>query len=172
MEVDEEYEVDDESCDSYDTYDTSESDFEFSDNELTNDFDDLEISEEDPDTYIDELNSMDAITVTNGGFTSISVRERSPISVFRAFFTEKILHLITEAINIYGNGKKRKNKQKIINSWKDVSKTEIQSFLGLIILMGVNDLPYMRLYWGKDIVFHNTFISSIMSRDRFLQIFL
>jgi hypothetical protein len=36
--------------------------------------------------------------------------------------------------------------------------------------MGVNNLPNMKLYWSKDMVFHNTFISSIMSRDRFLQI--
>ncbi len=92
MEVDGEYEVDDESCDPYDTDDTNESDFEFSDDELANDFDDLEISDEDPDTYVDELNSMDEITVTDGGFTSISARERIPISVFRACFTEEILH--------------------------------------------------------------------------------
>jgi hypothetical protein len=37
--------------------------------------------------------------------------------------------------------------------------------------MGINDLPNMKLYWNKDMVFHNAFISSIMSRDRFLQIF-
>ena len=37
--------------------------------------------------------------------------------------------------------------------------------------MGINNLPNMKLYWSKDMVFHNTFISSIMSGDRFLQIF-
>lgn len=37
--------------------------------------------------------------------------------------------------------------------------------------MGINKLPNIELYWIKDVVFHNTFISSIMTRDRFIQIF-
>ena len=52
-----------------------------------------------------------------------------------------------------------------------MSKKAIQSFLGLVILMGINDLPNIKLYWSKNMVFHNTFISSIMPRDRFLEIF-
>ena len=67
-------------------------------------------------------------------------------------------------------GKKRSNNQKKSN-WKDVSKKEIESFLGLVILMGINNLPDMKLYWSSDMVFQNTFISSIMSRNRFLQFF-
>ena len=35
----------------------------------------------------------------------------------------------------------------------------------------INNLPNMKLYWSSDMVFQNTFISSIMSRNRFLQIF-
>ena len=57
------------------------------------------------------------------------------------------------------------------SNWKDVSKKEIEWFLGLVILMGINNLPNMKLYWSNDMVFQNTFISSIMSRNRFLQFF-
>ena len=53
-----------------------------------------------------------------------------------------------------------------------MSKKEIESFLGSVILMGINNLPNMKLYWSNDIVFQNTFISSIVSRNRFLQIFI
>lgn len=67
--------------------------------------------------------------------------------------------------------KKESNNQRKNSKWKDVGKTEVESFLGLIILMGINDLPNMKLYWSKDMLFHNAFISSIMSRDRFLEIF-
>ena len=84
------------------------------------------------------------------------------------FFTEEILNMITDQTNIYGKEKKHQRKT---SKRKDVSKKEIESFLGLVILMGINDLPNMKLYWSKDMVFHNTFISSIMSRDRFLEIF-
>ncbi len=88
-----------------------------------------------------------------------------------AFFTEEILTLITDQTNIYGRGRKSSDNRRKSSNWKDVSKKEIESFLGLIILMGINDLPNMKLYWSKDMVFHNAFISSIISRDRFLQIF-
>jgi hypothetical protein len=148
-------EVDDESYDSYASDDISESDFDFDYDELADNLDELELSDEDLD----------------GGFTSISLKERTPVSVFRTFFTEEILNLITDQTNIYGKGKKQSNNQKKASNWKDVSKKDIESFLGLIILMGINNLPNMKLYWSKDMVFHNTFISSIMSRDRFLQIF-
>ena len=57
MEFDGESEVDDESCDSYDT-------------------------DEDPDAYVNEQNSSDENITTNSGFTSISDEEGTPISIF------------------------------------------------------------------------------------------
>ena len=65
---------------------------------------------------------------------------------------------------MYGKGKKQSRNQRKTSKWKDVSKKEIESFLGLVILMGINDLPNRKLYWSKDMLFHQTFISSIMSR--------
>ena len=114
---------------------------------------------------------MNESYVTNGGFTSISLKEPEPVSVFRTFFTEEILHSIIDQTNIYGKGKKQSSNQRKTSKWKDVSKKEIESFLGLVILMGINGLPNIKLYWSKDMMFHNIFISSIMSRDRFLEIF-
>jgi hypothetical protein len=58
-----------------------------------------------------------------------------------------------------------------MDRWKDVQVKDIESFLGIMIMMGISDLPRMKLYWSEDKVFHNGFISSIMSRNRFLQIF-
>jgi hypothetical protein len=46
-----------------------------------------------------------------------------------------------------------KKSQTKVNSWKDISKKDIESFLGIIILMRINDLPKMRLYWSKDFFF-------------------
>ena len=171
MDLYENNEVDNESDVSYASDDTLESDFDFDSDELADDLDEFELSDEDLDVYEEELNLMNGSHIKDGGFTSISLKERTPVSVFRTFFTEEILNLITDQTNIYGKGKKRSNNQKKTNNWKDVNKKEIESFLGLIILMGINNLPNMKLYWSKNIVFHNTFISSIMSRDRFLQIF-
>ena len=160
----------DESYDSYASDDTTESDFDFDYHELVDNFDEFELSDEDIEVYVTELNPMNESYVTDGGFTSTSLKEPEPVSVSRTFFTEEILNLITDQTNIYGKGKKQSSNQRKTNKWKDVSKKEIESFLGLVILMGINDLPNIKLYWSKDMMFHNTFISSIMSRDRFLEI--
>ena len=84
--------------------------------------------------------------VTDGGFTSISLKEPELVSIFGIFFTEGILNLITDQTNIYGKGKKQNSNQRKTSKWKDVSKKEIESFLGLLILMGINDLPNIKLY--------------------------
>ena len=53
----------------------------------------------------------------------------------------------------------------------DVNKKEIESFLGLVLRMGINDLSKIKVYWSKDVMFYNTLITSTISRDRFLEIF-
>ena len=125
-------EVDDESCDSHATDDDSESDLDFNHDELVDDFDDLELSDEDPDAYVDELNSSDEIIDADGGFTAISNEEPTPILIFRAVCTEGILHVITEETNTYGKGKKGNMNNKKTDRWKDGSKAEIDSFKFLI----------------------------------------
>jgi hypothetical protein len=164
-------ELDDESCDSCTSDDSRESDFDFDYDDLVDNLNELELLDEDSAMDTGELKLMNETYVADGGHTSISLKEQTPISVFRGFFTEEILTLITDQTNIYGRGRKSSDNRRKSSNWKDVSKKEIESFLGLIILMGINDLPNMKLYWSKDMVFHNAFISSIMSRDRFLQIF-
>ena len=82
-------ELDDQSSDSYASDDTSESDFEF-------DFDELELSDDDSNVYPEELNSMNESSITDSGFTSISLKKLTPVSVFRKFFDEEILKLITD----------------------------------------------------------------------------
>jgi hypothetical protein len=52
---------------------------------------------------------MNESNIADDGFTSISLKERTPVSVFRTFFTGEILNLITDQTNIYGKGKKRMN---------------------------------------------------------------
>ena len=76
----------DESYDSYASENTSESDFDFDYDELVDNFDEFELSDEDIEVYVEELNPMNESYVTDGGFTSISLKEPEPVSVFRTFF--------------------------------------------------------------------------------------
>ena len=78
-------EVDDESYGSYASDGTSESGFEFDFDKLVDNSDKLELSDEDSCIYAEKMNES---YITDGGFTSISRKERTSVSVFRIFFTE------------------------------------------------------------------------------------
>ena len=95
------------------------------------------------------------------GLPQSLLNNQTPVSLLRTFFTEEIFNLIPDQTNTYGKGKKQ-------SQWKDVSKKEIESFLRLIILMGINHFTNRKLYWSKDMLFHQTFINLIVSPDRFL----
>ena len=97
----------DESSDSYICDDTSENDFNFNYDELVDNFNEFELSDEDIEVYVEELSSMNEKYVSDSGFTSISLKESEPVSVFRTFFTKEILNLITDQTSIYGKGKKQ-----------------------------------------------------------------
>ena len=105
-------ELDDQPYDSHASDDTSQSDFDFENDELADNLDELEFSDEDLDVYAEELNSMDESSITDSGFTLISFKELTPISVLRNFFVEEILKLTTDQTNVYGKGTKRSIHQK------------------------------------------------------------
>ena len=92
MEFYENDEGNDESYDSYASDDTSERDFDFDYDELVDNFNEFELSDEN----VEELNPINENYVTDGGFTSISLKKSEPVSVFRIFFTEEILNVITD----------------------------------------------------------------------------
>ena len=79
----------DESYDSYASDDTSESDFGFDYDELVENFDEFELSDEDIEVYVEELNRMNESYVTDGGFTSISLKQPEPVSVLEPFLPKK-----------------------------------------------------------------------------------
>jgi hypothetical protein len=164
-------ESDDDSRDSLTNVDSDESDFDFVYDELANHLDAVQISSEQSSEDEMEIDSLNQNYIDGGGFTSISLKDATPISVFRSFFTEEIINLITDQTNVYGAQKKRRNAQNKIGRWKDVGVKDIESFLGIIIVMTMNDLPEMKHYWSRDNIFHNGFVSWIMSRNRFLEIF-
>ncbi|CAF4532204.1 unnamed protein product [Rotaria socialis] len=169
MEPFENDESDDDSNDSSTSQNSDGSDFSFDPDELADDLDELEILSEYSTGNEMDVNSISQSHLGQGGFTSISSNDVTPILVFRKFFTEEIFNLIVDQTKIYGKQKKRRNSRNNIDPLDDVIMKDIESFLGIIIVMGINSLPSMKHYWSNDNVFHNSFISSIMSRNRFLR---
>ena len=60
--------------------------------------------------------------------------------------------------------------QTINNCWTDVTVEEILAFFGVVIAMGVTNLPQVFDYWSTEAILSMPWYSSIFSRTSFLQI--
>lgn len=52
----------------------------------------------------------------------------------------------------------------------DLTIDEVKAFFGMLIIMGFNPLPSMRLYWSQDKNFYNERVARVMPLKRFLKI--
>jgi len=59
-------------------------------------------------------------------------------------------------------------RDKTETSWTNVTEGDIYVFLGIAVLMGVNQLHALAHYWWKNPIFHYSPIADRISRDRFL----
>lgn len=56
------------------------------------------------------------------------------------------------------------------HDWTNITHAEFQVFLSILIAMGLSHCPAPKRAWGEDPLTHNEFISTRMTRDRFLAI--
>lgn len=87
----------------------------------------------------------------------------SALDYVQLVWPEWLTSLIAVETNRYARQKKRKN-------WVDVSTEEIWTFLGIIILMGIHRLPWIRNYWSTDSLLGVPLVRQAMSLNRFWQI--
>ena len=57
-----------------------------------------------------------------------------------------------------------------MKAWSPVTKTELENFLGLSILMGHVQKGDLQSYWSTDLLLHTPIFGQIMSRDRYIHI--
>ena len=89
------------------------------------------------------------------------------LGVFRLFFTTTLVATIVEQTNLYarqvlGDPAERR--------WTDITADDIWAFLGFALLMGINRLPQLHLYWSKLPEYHYRPVAERISRDRFFAI--
>jgi hypothetical protein len=108
MEPFENDESDDDSRDSLTSENSDESVFSFDYDELADDLDERQILSDYSAENEMDLDYISESRMGQGGFTSISSNDVTPILVFRIFFTEEIFNLIVDQTNIYGKQKKTK----------------------------------------------------------------
>ena len=89
------------------------------------------------------------------------------LGIFRLFFTTSLVGLIVRETNEYARlvlGERAQEK------WTDVTEEDIWAFLGFALLMGINRLPQLHLYWNTNPAFHYLPIAERITRDRFMSI--
>ncbi|XP_043259047.1 piggyBac transposable element-derived protein 4-like [Colletes gigas] len=94
-----------------------------------------------------------------------------PFSLYQLFVTDSILQLMVDETNKYAtqcgfSARRRKHEQ----CWEPVTIREIKDFMGILLIMGIVQMPDIRLYWSKDSIYGNKRIKNTMNRDRFLAI--
>lgn len=97
---------------------------------------------------------------------------KKPIDIFERFINGEIIETIVLETNRYASQQicGRHSSKSRIKSWTNTNKNEIRQLLGIAISMGLTQVPAINLYWSKDPLFYNKFISSNFTRDRFLPI--
>ncbi|CAK1590989.1 unnamed protein product [Parnassius mnemosyne] len=86
-----------------------------------------------------------------------------PIDVFQNFFPEYLVQVLVEQTNRYAVQNKS-------NNFTPVLSEEMKAYLGILIMIGLNPLPDMELYWSNDPFYNNAEISKIMPIKRFKKI--
>ena len=63
------------------------------------------------------------------------------------------------------------SRRSLFRNWVDVTITQMKAFVGLILNMGLVQLPEIKEYWSRHETLNIPFFRRVLSRDRFLQIF-
>ncbi|KAI4455614.1 piggybac transposable element-derived protein 4 [Holotrichia oblita] len=95
---------------------------------------------------------------------------QSPLQFFKLMVNDNIINDMVFQTNKYAEVLLRNSikKNARIRQWVSTDSNEMLSFFAVLLSMGVAELPKLNLYWSKDPLYQNKFISSIISRDRFL----
>ncbi|XP_025407472.1 piggyBac transposable element-derived protein 2-like [Sipha flava] len=93
----------------------------------------------------------------------------APIDFYALFFDENVLDFLISETNRYAHqiiNSRRLSKCSRLKKWTPIDRTEMRNFLGLIVWMGLVNMPNLRDYWRTDFLY-KTRVPEVMSRNRF-----
>lgn len=86
----------------------------------------------------------------------------TPTDIFLHLFSEDMINHIVFQTNLYAIQKNGGG-----NNFIPTTNDEIKKFLGVNMIMGIKQMPSYRDYWSSREDLRDTFISQVMTRDRF-----
>lgn len=100
-----------------------------------------------------------------------SMEDCTPIDFYNLFFDENMLDLIVSETNHYAHQQINSRTLSRFSRLKKgllllLLRTEMRNFLGILIWMGLVNMPNLRDYWRNDFLY-KTRITEVMSRNRF-----
>jgi len=93
-----------------------------------------------------------------------------PIDFFRLFMDDELVDLMVVQTNLNARqslGRTQQSSESRLNRWTDTNKEEMESFIGLLLWMGLVKMPSIKSYWKRSRLFCNSIAPLIMPRNRF-----
>ena len=84
----------------------------------------------------------------------------APYSYFKNFITDEFLDLIVQQTNLY-------SAQQNVNKPLNVTKNEIEQWLGLVMYFSIFKISDTRMHWSRSVAEFMNVAPYVMSRDRF-----
>ena len=123
-----------------------------------------EIQSESDAEFMEDYGLVQEVTSVSGDNTIL------PIDCYRHFITDEIIELMVCETNRYAEQYlqthyiSRRSKS---HQWKPTNDVEMLKFLGIIIEMGLVQMPKLEYYWSNSQLYGSEIIRSAMARDRF-----
>jgi len=102
------------------------------------------------------------------GPKGIAVGVNDPLACFHLFLSHEVYDEILHQTNLYANQQRALKGD--TSAFTPITKAELMAFIGINIAMGVVSLPQLKQYWTTDPILSHGWFSTVMSRNRFLEI--
>lgn len=129
--------------------------------------DDLEEDCTSPDFWgePDQVISIEPFTAVSGPQHSLG-DDADTRDYFRILFPDSLFEHMVEQTNSYALYRQRRS-GKSDSHWHPTDVREMKAYVGLNILMGINQLPDIGMYWASDIFIGNAGFKKTMTARRF-----
>ena len=99
---------------------------------------------------------------------NFDVEAATPLEYFQLLLTKDALELVLNNTNKYSRWKQDQEARQELPPWKkQLTMDELQAFIAINIVMGINQLPSYSLYWSKSPFVGNAAIKKTMSKHRY-----
>ena len=92
------------------------------------------------------------------------------VDFFQLFLTDEILNCMVDETNRNAcqnlDGELTSPKSRLAN-WQDTDVNEMRKFIGIVLWMGLVNLPSIANYWSRDCLYRNGIAGTTMTRNRF-----